>query len=455
LFAGCGTVDPRPDQELARAQIRETTGYVEVFDPDAPPLSSTELEADLADGLGLDEATRLALLNNRHLQAGFLALGVGRADYVQAGLLQNPSLSLGFLFPAGGGRSKFTADLAASVTQFWELPLRKDAARADLDRQILELSRFAGDLVAMTREVYCECVAAREARATALEGWEITKRLLAAVQAQVAGGVAKQTDENLAKSQTLSAELSYRATERAGLTSLRRLAALLSVDTDLRSLTLTDGLPDPVVPEAERELLVERSLERRLDLRAAAAAITAAEARVALERRRVVPGAEVGVSLERPEGGASTDLLSGSSGAIVLPLFAQNRARIGRAEYRRDELIKEHEALPAEASQEVRAALDRAVTAGETARFIAEELLPQAERSAELARTAYELGDTTSIALLESQRAALLARSARIDALLEAALARVDLERRAAAPFAALLTEIRPFENSLPRKQEP
>jgi outer membrane protein TolC len=103
----------------------------------------------------------------------------------------------------------------------------------------------------------------------------------------------------------------------------------------------------------------------------------------------------------------------------------------------------------------VRAALDRAVTAGETARFIAEELLPQAERSAELARTAYELGDTTSIALLESQRAALLARSARIDALLEAALARVDLERRAAAPFAALLTEIRPFENSLPRKQEP
>ena len=106
----------------------------------------------------------------------------------------------------------------------------------------------------------------------------------------------------------------------------------------------------------------------------------------------------------------------------------------------RDELVKEREALTIEITQEVRAALDRAAVAGEAARFVIEQLLPQAERSAALARTAYESGNLTSIAVLESQRAALLARSARIDVLLEAAQARVDLERSATAPFEALLS---------------
>jgi cobalt-zinc-cadmium efflux system outer membrane protein len=48
----------------------------------------------LAGGLELDEALRLAPLNNRHLQAEFAALGVARADLVQAGLLRNPSASV-------------------------------------------------------------------------------------------------------------------------------------------------------------------------------------------------------------------------------------------------------------------------------------------------------------------------------------------------------------------------
>jgi cobalt-zinc-cadmium efflux system outer membrane protein len=176
LAAGCASVDPRADHERARQEIRATTGAEEVHDPDAPVLSEAEIQASLADGLGLTEATQLVLLNNRRLQAGFLALGVARAEYVQAGLLENPSLSLAFLFPSGGGRVRWTADLLGSVTEIWQLPAREALARAGLEQRILELSRFAGELVAATREAYLRGVAARERRALAREDLELAPR---------------------------------------------------------------------------------------------------------------------------------------------------------------------------------------------------------------------------------------------------------------------------------------
>jgi outer membrane protein TolC len=71
-------------------------------------------------------------------------------------------------------------------------------------------------------------------------------------------------------------------------------------------------------------------------------------------------------------------------------------------------------------------------------RFVEDELLPQTERSAALARRAYELGDTTILVLLDNERAVLLARQNGIDARLEAARAQVDLERSLGAPLDAV-----------------
>lgn len=434
-FAGCATVDPRPDYERARGEILAITGEEAIHDPEQPVLSDEEIQAVLADGLGRTEATRLALLNNRRLQAGFLALGVARADYQQAGLLENPSLSLAFLFPDTGGRVRWTADLVASVAEIWQIPARKALAQEGLEQRILELSRFAGELVAATREAYFESVAAREARSVARTNLELARRSLEGVRRQVGAGVASKTDEGLAESLYLAAELSFRRTEREEVAGTRRLAALLSMRQDLLSVMLTDPLPDPAVLVLEREALVAASLRTRPDLRAADRAVAAALARVALERRRRFPELSVGLSAERPEGGSSADLLVGPAVALELPLFDQNQAQESRAEFELAERRKEHEALMAEVSQEVRAALDKAEVASRAAAFARDELRPQAERSALLAEKAYELGDTTVLTLLQAQKAVLEARRTEIETLLEAALSRIDLERAAGAPL--------------------
>ncbi len=440
LCAACASseVEPRPDQEQARSLIRDATGQAEIYDPDAPVLSSGEIDFALADGLGLDESLRLALLNSRRLQAGFLGLGVARADYVQAGLLKNPTLGVSFLFPSWGGHPKITADLLQSLVDLWALPARQEVAGNALQERIFELSRFAGELVVDTKDAYFESVATQELLATARENATVAQSAFEAVQRRAQAGVATLVEQNLAEGQALGADLALRSAEQANFSAKRRLAALLSIEADLMEVELLDPLPDPRAAEMDREALVARSRTTRLDLKAAEAAVAMAEAQLALERRRSIPDVQVGLSYERPEAGGSGGSLLGPAASFELPIFDRNQAQVRRAELLRDQLTREYEALAADVGQEVRAAVDRAGSAARTAQFVSGELLPQAQRTLELVRTSYELGDTTLLALLESQRTALQARSTRISALLEAARTRVEIERAAGASLEAL-----------------
>lgn len=430
----CASVDPGPDYDAARAQIRATTGVEQVYDPRAQDETVDALDAALADGLGLEEAARLALLHNRALQAGFLGLGVARADFVQAGLLENPSLGLAFLFPDGGGRVRWTADLLWSVNELWEIPAREALAREGIEQRVLELSRLAGELVAAVQTAYLEGVAAREGLELARADLELARRSLAGVRRQVEAGAATRTDESLAESLALSAELTLQRADRARSTALRELAALLSLERDLSGVELVDALPVPEAPPWSAEALVETGLQARPDLRAADRALAVAERRAELERLRRFPELSLGVSAERPESGADTDLLVGPSAALELPLFDRNQAQVSRAEHEAAQIRREREALAAQVAQQVRAALDRAAIAARAAGFAVEELVPQAERGAALSARAYELGDTTVLALLSTQRAALEARRVGLETRLEAALARLELARVVGRP---------------------
>jgi len=438
-LAACTTVvDPSPDFAAARTLVHDTTGIDSAFDPEAAVLSAAEIEQVLAGGLELEEALSLALANNRRLHAGFLELGVGRADFVQAGLLKNPSLSIAFLLPSGGGRTRVGAELVQGVAELWQIREREEVARLSQDQRILDLSRFAGELIVGTKSAYFEVVAAREARAVAEQNIALARSVLAGVQRQVGVGVATKTDEGLARAALLNAELAYRRQSQAEEIGKQRLAGLLSLNMDMREVALTDALPGVAALDGLDPSLVIQGQQLRLDVRSATLALESADARVRLERSRTIPEAAVGVATERPESGSSTDFLGGVTGTVELPIFDQNQAQVSRAEYRRDALAKELEALAAEVAAQVRAALDRANAARDVSLFVERDVLPQAEASAMLAQRAYELGDTTVLGLLGTQHRVLQARQDVVDARLELARAQLEVERSVGSPLSVL-----------------
>lgn len=433
-LAACASVDPSPDHADARARIRDSVGFEEVFDPSAPPMAPERVSAMLGDGLGHDEACRLALLNNRRLQAGFHAIGVARADYEQAGLLENPSLGLAFLLPADGGRARWTADLAGSIADAWRLPRRQALALAGLEQRILEVSAFAGDLVASTRLAYDDCVAADEAWSLAGAAAELSRRTLEGVRRQVQEGVAGKAQEALAENASLSAELARLAAEGGRSAARRRLASLLSLEVDLLEVDLLDGMTAAAPATFEGLQDLERSLEERLDLRASARAVAAAEAALRLERARGFDF-DAGLSAERPEGSESSDLVLGPTATLELPVFDQHHASRARAEQDLLQRRKEHEALVLDARQALRAVADRAIIARRASEHASTRLVPQAAASVRLAERASALGDATVLDLLQAQQALLAARRTELEARLEAARANVELRRALGAPL--------------------
>jgi outer membrane protein TolC len=433
-LAGCASVDPASDHAAAREHIRAATGFEEAFDPAAPALDPGRVAALLADGLGRDEACRLALLNNRRLHAGFHALGVARAEYEQAGLLENPSLGLAFLLPSGGGRARWTADLAGSVAEAWRMPRRQAWARSSLDQRIIEVSAFAGELVASTRLAYDECVAAEEAASLAIAATDLARRFLAGVRVQVREGVASKSQEALAGNAALAAELAGQSVESGRRSARRRLGALLSLEADLIDVALLDGLGRQSPASFVGVDDLEARLAKRLDLQASSRAVVAAEEALAWERSRGFD-LDAGLSAERPEGSGSADLVLGPAATLELPVFDQHQASRARAHSELLQRRAEHEALVLEARQALRAAADRASLALRAAEFAGTRLVPQAEATARLAERAIDLGDATVLELLDAQQALVAARRAELEARLEASRAFVELQRALGAPL--------------------
>ena len=102
MVIGCATVDPTPDYQRADRLIAERTGVEEVYDPEADELIAEKVDRLLSDGLTVEEAVQVALLNNRSFQASFHEIGLSRAEVVRSGLMTNPSLGLSLRFPEGG-----------------------------------------------------------------------------------------------------------------------------------------------------------------------------------------------------------------------------------------------------------------------------------------------------------------------------------------------------------------
>lgn len=475
-IAGCATVNPRPDFDRTSRHIEQAAGEsLPQFDDDAATRETLVTEL-LATGLTVDEAVKIALLNNTNVRAALARVGMARADAVQAGLFTNPTLGLSFRFPEGGGRSNLEAGVAQNIADLWLIPPRKRAAERDLDRTILEVAREVVALTIDTRTAYYNAVAADQALSIAQDNVALTKKLMEVTEARLEAGAVGALDVNLAKGQALRAEVEFRTARLEAASARRSLAKTLALTTLAADLSLTDPLPSVQERVIDAEQLVTMARESRLDLHAAQDNVAATEARVKAEIAKVFPNIDVGLDLERPErralpgrnvladtartsianGGLTApdiesrgqrnqarsqeiDLIMGPSFGITLPIFDQNQAQIAKARFSYEQAIALLDALDRSIVQETREAADRASTAWNVAALYDRELLPQARSTLDISEAAYQAGNTPILNVIDAQRSLLESRRGYIAALQSAANAFVELERAVARPIDVIL----------------
>jgi len=488
LLSGCAQVKPQEDFARTRELIQQSTGVDAAYDPDEVQLTTEELDAMLADGLSLDEAVRIALVNNRRLQAEFLDIGVAKAEWVQSGLLSNPSLGLSTRFPEGGGRSNFEASLAQNLVDLWQIPVRRRISQQALDQAVLRIARLAGELAADTKTAYFKALASERLLQVARESLQLVQKSHKAIRAQREAGTASALDDNLARGQVLTADVAVRNARLATADAKRGLAQRLSLDGPTENLRLTDGLVNAFtqVPSCDDLLALART--SRLDLRALQSQVQSNEAKIRLEYLKIFPEVSVGVDFERLERRAlpgrniaadtarasiasgeltapdiqsraqrrserrqEIDAILGPALTMTLPIFDQNQAQIAKARYQYLQAVKAQEELEIGVAQDIRTSLDHVQTASTNLEYYRDELLPQAERNLEFAQDAYRVGQTSVLALLEAQRALLQARRDHVNVWTEAASAMAQLEKAVGVPLGPeSVAEAEPYGPPIP-----
>lgn len=411
-----GTVRDRADQEPLWEKSEEEQAVIQ-----------KEVNELLADGLTRQEATRIALINNRVLQSAFEELGISKSDLVQAGLFSNPSFGAVFRFLiSSGSGTNIGADLFFPISDLWQIPLRKKAAAAQMEATLQRVGQMVLDTVADAKRAYDAFHYFSQGTG---ETEEILKRFME-IQDQVVirreFGFMSDLDIFLTQAMVGEAEMElmrFRSEQEIAKSRLNRILALSPAQIGYE---IRDGWGDKHIylpPTAEA---IKYALDHRLDIQTARFKVQQAEKNLELEKARILRHINLGVSYERDPDGAG---VLGPGFDIQFPIFDQNQAQIAKAQYRIRQVRKSLQALEGQVREEVTSDLERIHLHQARIQRFQEKIIPLREKAIGYAERWVNAMQLNRLYLLEAQRGLLQSRLEYLEALLERQQGLVDLER--------------------------
>jgi cobalt-zinc-cadmium efflux system outer membrane protein len=401
--------------------IEARTGHK--LNPSAKDASfSLPPDVSLNDGVTEDEAVAIALWNNPRLQADLTALGLARADVMQAGLLTNPQLTM--IFPFSFRILEAVANWP--IEAIWQRPKRVAAAKVELERVTESLVTPALDLVRDVRLAFAEYTAAQTRAVIAEEIVRERREIFVIVNARLRAGDISELETSASVTEARVAEERAARFSQDAVIAAERLRGLLGFANDEVTLNLivpkptlapstnqiiavnasTTSANSPLIatraatePEPLNEL-IKQALDARPELKAGELAIEAAGARAKWERSRILA-----VSAIAKEYGRGTNGFEQGPGVqIELPIFSRNQGNISRAEAEIERAAKQLIAARQRVVAEVREAYTQLTQAREAHQLWRTRVLPPLEQDIRLAQTAYRSGDVAYLFVLETAR---------------------------------------------------
>ncbi len=331
-----------------------------------------EVKRLLAAPLSADGAVKIAILNNRGLQASLAGLGIAEADLVQAGRLHNPGFSFGRL--AGGGEVEFERKFLFDLMGLFTLSTRSGIERRRFESAQLAVAGDTLRLAQAARQAWFEAVAARQA--TKYQDTAGSAAEAAADLAKRMADVGNFSKLRLQREQLLHAEMGAElARARQNEANAReRLIRLLGLSGVQRNFTLPDRLPDlPASPMPEQDI-VNKAMANRLDLRMARLEIEGLAKSLGLTRSTRFVNVLDASYLNKSATGSPK--ARGYEIELVLPLFDWGDARVAKAEALYTQALHQVAKTAVNAESEVHDSYGAYRTAFDLARRYRDEIVP-------------------------------------------------------------------------------
>jgi cobalt-zinc-cadmium efflux system outer membrane protein len=421
--AGCAA--EKPSLTSVRSGAEERIGA-------RRPHADESVEKLLGTPLSPESAARIALLNNHAVQASYEKLGVLHGDLVEALRVPNPRADAALRFHSHGPPElEILATIGLSELAF--LPLRGEAAGAELEAARLEVTGFIVDLAFDVRAAFVAFQAAEQTL-------ELARTVLAATEAAAEAAArlheaGNLTDLDRANQRAFSEEarVMERRAETALVSARTHLNELMGLGADAEWSPAVARLADPPAEELGLERLEQRALAQNLDLRRSQERARAADKRVTVATAEgVLPDLRAGVSARR-EGEWGV----GPAAALEVPLFYQGQGAVERARAER----RRQQELGIELAIEIRGAArtlaDRLTTARANALEYRDVLLPLRQRVLDQTELEYNAMAVGVFQLLAAKREEIETARAYVELLREYWTARTEVERLVAGRVGA------------------
>jgi outer membrane protein TolC len=399
-------------QALTKERIGQDIKWVK-SDEDAASVAQT-IEPLLAKPLSADDAVKIALLNNKGLQANYAELGIAESNLVGAGRLPNPSFTFDRL--TRGSEIEIDRTLMFPVMSLLTMPAASKIARRQFEQAQL---RAAGDALAVadeTRRAYFSALAAKETvkymeqvKVSAEAQAELARKMTAAgnwSKLQQAREQSFYADATVQLARAVQTHVSERE-------KLTRLLGLWGAQT---AFTLPERLPD--LPKAPQEMtdVEAQAMQNRLDVTMARKELSGLAGSLGLSKAtHFINILDVGYL--RNSFNQSPTTQSGFEIQLQIPLFNFGSSRVRQAEAMYMQAVNRASELAVNARSEVREAYAGYRSAYDIAKHYRDEVVPLQKRISDEQMLRYNGMLIDVFTLLADARSQVLSVNASIVAL--------------------------------------
>ena len=434
-LAGCAGVSKQMAFSEVQQRVDDRLGFPVHWNAntDSADEAAQTTKELLGKPLVADAAVRIALLNNRRLQATFEDLGIAYAAVVEAGTPSNPAFHGGATFglpqdPLAGhsAHDHYVYEIEMDFLSLLWGSMRKSAAKSEFETTKLRVTAAVIDLAGQTRrafyriqseqqmlEMYQQVVLATQA------GYEFASELYEAGNIPELDLLLQRTLYEQSKLSLATAEITLAESRE----QLNRLMGVWGADT---AWIVETRLPDISTEPMNLDNVEKIAIEKSIDLAITRGEIvsTGKQLRVA-NATSLVPHVDIIGELESEAGARS----AGPAFGFEIPLFDRNQGQraAATAELRRRQ--QAYYALAVEIRSAVRAAQRRVLTARQIVLSYQSEILPVQEKILEQVQLQYNAMQVGTPRLLLAKQQQIDAGRDYIQALYNYHVARTEFDQ--------------------------
>lgn len=422
----------------------------------------------LREELTAEKAIKVAVLNNRELQAIYEELHIAQADLIQAGLLRNPVFSGDIRFGTTGSGTGVDMGLSQDFISIIYVPLRKARAESAFEAAKVRVTSAVIDVIGEVRSAFYEAQAGEqfyEMRQTILEATKVSYEL--ANRLRIAGNT-RELDLTNERALYEQSKIDLTDSEARLVIQRENLNGLMGVwgaQTKWKLASRLPPIPSDELPNAD--FLEKQAVERSLDLQLAQKQVEiagrdlgiarpmtllnelsigiAAEREVNSESKRdnvailrreiarkLVAGNSAGnalVPLGEPSKGVPPIWSLGPSISLGIPLFDFGQATVGAARARLVQAGERYVALDVTLRARVRANYAAVEAARKKAVNYQSVILPIRQKIIEETQLQYNAMQVSAFQLLQAKRDQISAGAEYVEALREYWIRRTRLDQ--------------------------